>query len=69
MKHFLANENEEGRTHTSSDFDERLFREYYSVPFRMGFEQGGSRAVMASLQRVERHADDDHPVFSRRDDR
>jgi beta-glucosidase len=48
MKHFLANENENGRTYTSSDFDERLFREYYSVPFRMGFEQGGSRAVMAS---------------------
>jgi beta-glucosidase len=48
MKHFLANENEDGRTHSSSDFDERLFREYYSVPFRMGFEQGGSRAVMAA---------------------
>jgi beta-glucosidase len=48
MKHFLANENENGRAYTSSDFDERLFREYYSVPFRMGFEQGGSRAVMAS---------------------
>ncbi len=48
MKHFLANENEDGRTHTSSDFGERLFREYYSVPFRMGFEQGGSRAVMAA---------------------
>lgn len=48
MKHFLANENETGRSHSSSDFDERLFREYYSVPFRMGFEQGGSRAVMAS---------------------
>ena len=48
MKHFLANENENGRTHTSSDFDDRLFREYYSVPFRMGFEEGGSRAVMAS---------------------
>ena len=48
MKHFLANENENGRASSSSDFDERLFREYYSVPFRMGFEQGGSRAVMAS---------------------
>jgi beta-glucosidase len=48
MKHFLANENEDGRSYTSSNFDERLFREYYSVPFRMGFEQGGSRAVMAS---------------------
>ena len=48
MKHFLANENEDGRSFTSSNFDERLFREYYSVPFRMGFELGGSRAVMAS---------------------
>ena len=48
MKHFLANENEDGRAHTSSDFDERLFREYYSVPFRMGFEEGGARAVMAA---------------------
>jgi beta-glucosidase len=48
MKHFLANENENGRSFTSSDFGERLFREYYSVPFRMGFEQGGSRAVMAA---------------------
>ncbi len=48
MKHFLANENEDGRTNSSSDFDDRLFREYYSVPFRMGFEQGGSRAVMAA---------------------
>jgi beta-glucosidase len=48
MKHFLANENENGRAHTSSDFDERLFREYYSVPFRMGFEEGGSRAAMAA---------------------
>jgi beta-glucosidase len=48
MKHFLANENENGRSYTSSDFGERLFREYYSVPFRMGFEEGGSRAVMAA---------------------
>ncbi|HXU25433.1 MAG TPA: glycoside hydrolase family 3 C-terminal domain-containing protein, partial [Tepidiformaceae bacterium] len=48
MKHFLANENENTRASSSSDFDERLFREYYSVPFRMGFEEGGSRAVMAA---------------------
>ena len=48
MKHFLANSNEDGRAKTSSDFDERLFMEYYSVPFRMGIQQGGSRAFMAS---------------------
>ncbi len=52
MKHFLANSNENGRDSSSSDFDERLFREYYSVPFRMGVEQGGSRAYMASYNDV-----------------
>ena len=48
MKHFLANSNENGRGGSSSDFDERLLREYYSVPFRMGVMDGGSRAYMAS---------------------
>ncbi|MDE3105996.1 MAG: glycoside hydrolase family 3 C-terminal domain-containing protein [Acidobacteriota bacterium] len=48
LKHFLANSNENSRTRTSSDFDQRLFWEYYSVPFRMGFQQGGATGVMAS---------------------
>ena len=48
MKHFLANSNENGRGGSSSDFDERLLREYYSAPFRMGVIEGGSRAYMAS---------------------
>jgi beta-glucosidase len=48
LKHFLANSNEDGRTSTSSNFDQRLFWEYYSVPFRMGFQEGGAKAVMAS---------------------
>ncbi|MFT4076761.1 MAG: glycoside hydrolase family 3 C-terminal domain-containing protein [Asticcacaulis sp.] len=48
LKHFLANSNENGRSWSSSDFDERLFWEYYSVPFRMAFEDGGAKAVMAS---------------------
>ncbi len=48
LKHFLANSNETTRGGSSSDFDERLLREYYSVPFRMGFVQGGARSFMAS---------------------
>jgi beta-glucosidase len=48
LKHFLANSNERGRYGSSSDFDERLFREYYSVPFRMGFVDGGARSYMTS---------------------
>ena len=48
MKHFLANSNEDGRDSTSSNYDERLFREYYSYPFYKGITEGGSRAFMAS---------------------
>ncbi len=48
MKHFMANSNEDGRDSSSSNFDERLFREYYSFPFYKGITEGGSRAFMAS---------------------
>ena len=48
LKHFLANSNENHRDSSSSDFDQRLFWEYYSVPFRMGFTEGGAKGVMAS---------------------
>ncbi|HEU4959278.1 MAG TPA: glycoside hydrolase family 3 C-terminal domain-containing protein [Sphingomonas sp.] len=48
LKHFLANSNEDKRTSSSSNFDERLFWEYYSVPFRMAFQDAGARGVMAS---------------------
>ncbi|SFU73703.1 glycoside hydrolase family 3 C-terminal domain-containing protein [Pseudoduganella namucuonensis] len=48
LKHFLANSNENGRGNSSSDFDERLFWEYYAVPFKMSFEEGGARGVMAA---------------------
>jgi beta-glucosidase len=48
LKHFLANSNENGRYGSSSDFDQRLLREYYSVPFRMAFLQGGASSYMAS---------------------
>jgi beta-glucosidase len=47
LKHFLANSNEHGRYGSNSDFDEQMFREYYSVPFRMAFE-GGAKSYMAS---------------------
>jgi beta-glucosidase len=48
LKHFLANSNENKRTSSSSEFDQRLFWEYYSVPFRMGFLEGGAKGVIAS---------------------
>src|ERR1041384_1340942 len=48
MKHFLANSKENDRDKSSSNFDERLFHEYYSLPFHMGVTEGGSRAYMAA---------------------
>lgn len=33
MKHFLSNSNEYGRTFSSSNYSDKLFREYYAYPF------------------------------------
>ncbi len=52
LKHFLANENEDDRTSSSSNFDMRLFHEYYSVPFRMAIEKGGAQAFMTAYNSV-----------------
>lgn len=51
MKHFLANSNENNRSFNSSDFDERLFREYYSYGFYKGVTEGGSQAFMAAYNK------------------
>jgi beta-glucosidase len=51
MKHFLANSNENNRAYNSSDFDERLFREYYSYAFFKGVTEGGSQAFMAAYNK------------------
>ena len=48
LKHFLANSNEDGRAGSSSNFDNRLFHEYYSVPFRMAIEEGHANAMMTA---------------------
>lgn len=52
LKHFLANSNEDGRNRTSSNFDTRLFYEYYSLPFHMGFVEGGAKCYMTSYNLV-----------------
>lgn len=63
MKHFLANSNENNRTINSSDFDERLFREYYGYPFYKGITEGGSRAYMAAYNRYNGIPCTVHPVL------
>jgi beta-glucosidase-like glycosyl hydrolase len=54
LKHFPANSNEDNRLRSSSDFDERLLREYYSVPFRMGIVEGDTQRVPGRPNRAEK---------------
>lgn len=63
LKHFLANSNEDGREHTSSNVDERLWREYYAKPFEMAVRQGGSRALMAAYNAVNGTPAHVHPML------
>lgn len=63
LKHFLANSNEADRYGSSSDFDERLLREYYSVPFRMGFVEGGAKCFMASYNAWNKKPMTVHPML------
>ncbi|MDT8401607.1 MAG: glycoside hydrolase family 3 C-terminal domain-containing protein [Bacteroidales bacterium] len=63
MKHFLANSNENNRFINSSDFDERLFREYYSFPFYKGVTEGGSRAFMSAYNRYNGVPCTVHPIL------
>ncbi|HEY0739757.1 MAG TPA: glycoside hydrolase family 3 C-terminal domain-containing protein [Herpetosiphonaceae bacterium] len=63
LKHFLANSNERDRGSSSSDFDERLLREYYSVPFRMGIVEGGARAFMAAYNKYNGIPCVVHPIL------
>lgn len=65
LKHFLANSNEDERTSSSSNFDARLWREYYSAPFRMGIVEGGARAYMAAYNAYNGVPCTVHPMLRR----
>jgi beta-glucosidase len=63
LKHFLANSNEDGRSSSSSDFDERLWREYYAKPFEMAIRSGGANAMMAAYNAVNGTPAHVHPML------
>jgi beta-glucosidase len=63
MKHFLANSNENNRTYNSSDFDDQLFREYYSYAFYKGVTEGGSQCFMAAYNKYNGIPCTVHPVL------
>ena len=64
LKHFLANSNEDRRESSSSDFDARLWREYYAKPFEMAVRDGGSRALMAAYNAVNGTPAHVHPMLN-----
>ena len=63
MKHFLANSNEYGRAETSSNFDDALFREYYSYPFQRGITKAGANALMTAYNAYNGIPCTYHPIL------
>jgi beta-glucosidase len=62
LKHFLANSQEDLRESSSSDFDERLWREYYAKPFEMAVA-AGAPAMMAAYNAVNGTPAHVHPML------
>jgi beta-glucosidase len=52
VKHFLANDSEADRHHTSSELDERTMREIYLPPFEAAVKEARVGAVMTSYNLV-----------------
>lgn len=63
MKHFLSNSNEYGRTFSSSNYSDKLFREYYAYPFYKGVTEGGSQALMTAYNAYNGTPCIIHPVL------
>jgi beta-glucosidase len=63
LKHFLANSNEDGRSSSSSNFDERLWREYYAKGFERAVVDGGANALMAAYNAVNGTPAHVHPML------
>lgn len=63
MKHFLSNSNEYGRTFSSSNYSDKLFREYYAYPFYKGVTEGGSQTLMTAYNAYNGTPCIMHPVL------
>ena len=63
MKHFVSNSNEYGRTFSSSNYSDKLFREYYAYPFYKGVTEGGSQALMTAYNAYNGTPCIMHPVL------
>ncbi|MCH5324306.1 MAG: glycoside hydrolase family 3 C-terminal domain-containing protein [Eubacterium sp.] len=52
LKHFCANNTEEGRGNSSSNTEPRTLHEYYYAAFKPAITEGGARSVMAAYNEL-----------------
>jgi beta-glucosidase len=52
LKHWLANNNETGRSTSSSDFDQRDLLEYYAVPFQHAVRASHAQGIMEAYNKI-----------------
>jgi beta-glucosidase len=52
LKHWLGNNNETNRNTSSSDFDERLLREYYAAPFEHAIRVAKAQGIMTAYNKL-----------------
>ncbi len=52
LKHFVANNNENDRETTSSNFDDRNLHEYYLIPFREAIVNGNAQSFMTAYNLI-----------------
>jgi beta-glucosidase len=65
LKHYVANEQELDRQLSSSNMDERTFREIYSLPFEIAVRLGRPGSVMCSYNQVNGRYACENPVLDR----
>jgi len=52
VKHYVANEQELDRNNSSSNIDERTFREVYTLPYEIALKDSGAESIMCSYNQI-----------------
>jgi beta-glucosidase len=64
LKHYTANEQELDRQTSSSNIDERTFRQIYDLPFAIAVERGQAESVMCSFNQINHVYACENPVLN-----
>jgi beta-glucosidase len=63
LKHYTANEQELDRQTSSSNMDERTFRQIYDLPFAIAVQRGNAESVMCSFNQINHVYACENPVL------